>query len=345
MRSLSPSYIAASVLIALGAASAAAQSTAFTRATGTNGSTVTTNTTSGTTGFNGSTVTTSNTNTSRSGTGLTTQRSVPSAELSQQNPASRASPAGGLTGTTTDTSTSVTSSGTGTNTVRTTNADGSSVFVDTTRTLRSTDAIDSGNGVDTVRVTNGSGDSTFVETATTVRTNDPNAGLTTSTRGSNTGISPGQSSSGSAAGASSGGVTGADASLTQNGLNGFGTGANTEGVATNGAIIPPGGFLAGSVAVPAFGGTATGGVTGSASATDGGNMFAAGEGSLGNGGTSVSRSGAALLDEDARREKARTRATVSRGGQMLHSVTPRTDVDRSWQMPDDNSPLLNGTRR
>jgi hypothetical protein len=35
---------------------------------------------------------------------------------------------------------------------------------------------------------------------------------------------------------------------------------------------------------------------------------------------------------------------VGRNGQLLYSVAPRTNVDRSWQMPDDGpSPALTGS--
>jgi len=50
---------------------------------------------------------------------------------------------------------------------------------------------------------------------------------------------------------------------------------------------------------------------------------------------------------DARLEKAarETRERVARKGQVLNSVAPRTDVDRTDQMPDDSTPLLSPSRR
>jgi hypothetical protein len=51
------------------------------------------------------------------------------------------------------------------------------------------------------------------------------------------------------------------------------------------------------------------------------------------------------LDEAARREVQRARRTVERKGQMMQSITPRTNVDRTDQMPDDSSPLLSPNRR
>jgi hypothetical protein len=50
---------------------------------------------------------------------------------------------------------------------------------------------------------------------------------------------------------------------------------------------------------------------------------------------------------DARLEKSarETRERVARKGQVLNSVAPRTDVDRTDQMPDDATPLLSPSRR
>ena len=47
------------------------------------------------------------------------------------------------------------------------------------------------------------------------------------------------------------------------------------------------------------------------------------------------------LDAATRREARRERATVARGGQTLNTIAPRTNVDRTNQMPDDPpSPAL-----
>ena len=50
---------------------------------------------------------------------------------------------------------------------------------------------------------------------------------------------------------------------------------------------------------------------------------------------------------DAKLDKAArdTRERVARKGQVLNSITPRTDVDRTDQMPDDSTPLLSPSRR
>jgi hypothetical protein len=353
MRTLSPKYITASLLVALGATMATAQTVVGTRATGTNGSTATVS--------NGTTSTATTGTTSGS-----TVRVNPTLDNAVRAPVTAPAPSSGNTST-------ITSTTGNTTTVRTINADGSSVFVDNTRTLRSGDTVDNGTGVFTTRTTDANGNSVFVDN--TVNQAAVNAGTTGANgaagadTGSNTGTSLGQTSSGTTAGPSSGGLFGANASLQQNGNAGFGnnggislgqtsSGANIAAtaqvnngtadgvnVATNGAIIPPGGFLSGVVAAPSLGGVgiANSGNDGmSASAVDGGNMMAAGN--LGSGGANLPQ-GSTLLDESARRENARTRAKVQRGGQMLYSVTPRTNVDRTDQMPDDNSPLMNGTRR
>jgi hypothetical protein len=41
------------------------------------------------------------------------------------------------------------------------------------------------------------------------------------------------------------------------------------------------------------------------------------------------------LDAAMRSSEARTRAKVARKGQLLHSIAPRTNNDRSDEMPDD----------
>jgi hypothetical protein len=51
------------------------------------------------------------------------------------------------------------------------------------------------------------------------------------------------------------------------------------------------------------------------------------------------------LDRATRREAQHARRTVERKGQMLESITPRTNVDRTDQMPDDPTPLLSPARR
>ena len=55
----------------------------------------------------------------------------------------------------------------------------------------------------------------------------------------------------------------------------------------------------------------------------------------------ASRALDARLDKSARETKER----VARKGQVLNSIAPRTDVDRTDQMPDDSTPLLSPSRR
>jgi hypothetical protein len=51
------------------------------------------------------------------------------------------------------------------------------------------------------------------------------------------------------------------------------------------------------------------------------------------------------LDKAARREAQHQRRTVERKGQMMQSIAPRSNVDRTDQMPDDSTPLLSPSRR
>ncbi len=366
MRTLRPTHIAVSVVLALTAVTASAQNRVSNapRNTGTV-STGTSTTGSSATASNpgaiiapGTGVGTNNVTTRTTSGDLAVRATAPSAATSNNSSNNR---------TFVDTSTNTTSNGS-TTTTRVTNSDGSSTFTDSTRTLRPNESLDATNGTNTTRVTNPDGSSTFVDSAGSATTN--NSGNANANSATGNGISPGQTSSGTAAGASSGGVTGRDASLTQNGRNGFansngqspgqtssgvnGSG-NTAGVATNGAIIPPGGFLAGTAGAPVFapdnsnmnnsGASASSGM--SAPSVDGGNMMSnMGNGNMGNGGMGMASGFAAgsagntVLDQDARREAARTRAKVSRGGQLMYSVAPRTNVDRTWQMPDDQTPLM-----
>jgi len=57
--------------------------------------------------------------------------------------------------------------------------------------------------------------------------------------------------------------------------------------------------------------------------------------------SAASRALDAKLAKDARD----TRERVARKGQVLNSVAPRTNVDRTDQMPDDSTPLLSPSRR
>jgi hypothetical protein len=53
------------------------------------------------------------------------------------------------------------------------------------------------------------------------------------------------------------------------------------------------------------------------------------------------RTATPLLDEAAKKALARDRAKVQRNQQLMHSITPRTNNDRTDQAPDDPpSPAL-----
>jgi hypothetical protein len=100
---------------------------------------------------------------------------------------------------------------------------------------------------------------------------------------------------------------------------------------TGGVINPDTGVIAS--------GTDTGATT-SANANNTANL---------NGATADTRIGVVTstpeLDQATRRELQRQRRTVERKGQMMHSLAPRTNVDRTDQMPDDSTPLLSPSRR
>jgi hypothetical protein len=54
----------------------------------------------------------------------------------------------------------------------------------------------------------------------------------------------------------------------------------------------------------------------------------------------VNAAASRALDAKLARQARDTRERVARKGQVLNSVTPRTDVDRSHEMPDNPGPLL-----
>jgi hypothetical protein len=74
-----------------------------------------------------------------------------------------------------------------------------------------------------------------------------------------------------------------------------------------------------------------------------------GTASGGDNASSTNNAGAATstleLDKATRREAQHQRKTVERKGQMIQSITPRSNVDRTDQMPDDSTPLLSPSRR
>jgi hypothetical protein len=99
------------------------------------------------------------------------------------------------------------------------------------------------------------------------------------------------------------------------------TGSGTNGTATTGS---------------GYGGSSAGGSTGASVNGGVGGTNAAARGSITAGGIASPE-----LNAATRREARKERAVVQRRGQMLESITPRTNVDRSNEMPDDPvSPAL-----
>lgn len=103
-----------------------------------------------------------------------------------------------------------------------------------------------------------------------------------------------------------------------------------NGVIVNEGVVAPGasplnanGERTGAVS----GNPAQGGPAGTVGVINGANGAAVG--------TSAGASVTPELDRATRREAQRTRNTVARKGQMLQSIAPRTNADRSGQMADD----------
>jgi hypothetical protein len=121
--------------------------------------------------------------------------------------------------------------------------------------------------------------------------------------------------------------------------------ANGERIGTLpgiGVVNPDTGAIVGGSGAIVGGAGTTGGTDTSTSANANNNATL-------NGATADTRIGASTatpeLDQAARRELQRQRRTVERKGQMMHSIAPRSGVDRTDQMPDDSTPLLSPARR
>jgi len=73
-----------------------------------------------------------------------------------------------------------------------------------------------------------------------------------------------------------------------------------------------------------------------------GNAVVASNGAILSGSAFVPQVGVATTENDPRvRRELDKRRNLKRNGQLLYSIAPRTNVDRSWQMPDDPiSPAL-----
>lgn len=83
----------------------------------------------------------------------------------------------------------------------------------------------------------------------------------------------------------------------------------------------------------------------SSNSGSGNNANTTGNGATADGGRAGSVTSTPELDMAARREAQRARKTVERKGQMMQSIAPRSNVDRTDQMPDDATPLLSPNRR
>jgi hypothetical protein len=131
------------------------------------------------------------------------------------------------------------------------------------------------------------------------------------------------------------------ASVQNNALGNAGNNFNANGERI-GVFTPDSGVIVGGGVAS---GSAASGGGGGAGDTGGGNAgfnggFAKANNATGNAGVSTTPE----LDRATRREAQRARRTVESRSQMMHSIAPRTNVDRTDQMPDDRSPLLSPGR-
>jgi hypothetical protein len=137
-----------------------------------------------------------------------------------------------------------------------------------------------------------------------------------------------------------GSSTGGTTTTTTTGNGAFGTigGASVIGggavVGSNGVIVVPAGNPSDVTILPPNSGTVLAqGLA--ASDVNAGSVLIADANAPAMNGVSVDR---------AINQVSRDRKRVGRNGQLLYSVAPRTNVDRSWQMPDDGpSPALTGS--
>jgi hypothetical protein len=117
-----------------------------------------------------------------------------------------------------------------------------------------------------------------------------------------------------------------------------------------GVLVPDSGVLSTGPAGYGAAGYGASGGGGGGGMDSGGNPAGAnaGGGGMNAAGVDNGRAGSLTmtpeLDRAARRELQHERQVVERKGQMMHSIAPRTNVDRTDQMPDDSSPLLSPRR-
>jgi hypothetical protein len=145
--------------------------------------------------------------------------------------------------------------------------------------------------------------------------------------GFGTGIQPpaGSSINGNASSGAAAAITAPSASLTPPATTTSGTPTLSSDIGT-GVIIPSYGVDLGGVTPNAYGANVSSTSTGAASA-----------GAAPSASGAVVASGIATPQVNAaeRREARKERAVARQGGQMLYSITPRSNVDRSGEVPDD----------
>ena len=161
------------------------------------------------------------------------------------------------------------------------------------------------------------------------------------TPGQTSGVSIAGTSTGDAFSGTSRGEAPAVGALAASGVttNTSETGINTA-LASNGplgfpVVIDNGLVAPGTVSI-------NGELMGNPAATAGGNAIVASNGAILSGAAIAPQVGVATSDNDPLvRRELNKRRRLKRNGQLLYSIAPRTNVDRSWQMPDDPiSPAL-----
>jgi hypothetical protein len=208
-----------------------------------------------------------------------------------------------------------------------------------------------GNSSNTTTSGTSSTGTTGSTTGTTTTTTTGTTGTTgTTATGTTAGTTAGTSISGTSTGdAFSGSSRGnappmGAASVQNNAVVNSGSNFNANGERI-GVLTPDAGVIVGGGVASGSAGASGGG---GASDTGGGNAgFNAG---FANANTATGTAGVAgvsttpELDRATRREAERARRTVETRSQMMHSIAPRTNVDRTDQMPDDRTPLLSPGR-
>ena len=161
------------------------------------------------------------------------------------------------------------------------------------------------------------------------------------TPGQTSGVSIAGTSTGDAFSGTSRGEAPAVGALAASGVttNTNETGINTA-LASNGPLGFPVVLDNGLVAPGAV--SINGELSGNPAANTGGNAVIASNGAILSGAAIAPQVGVATSNNDPLvRRELNKRRNLRRNGQLLYSIAPRTNVDRSWQMPDDPiSPAL-----